>query len=39
MNKIKELAKAQLASGSKDIDYQKLIEFLKNKDLGFVKDD
>lgn len=39
MNKIKELAKEQLASGSKEIDYQKLIEFLKNKDLGFVGDE
>lgn len=39
MNKIKELAKEQLASGSKEIDYQQLIEFLKNKDLGFVGDE
>ena len=39
MSKIKELAKEQLNTGSKEIDYQKLIEFLKDKDLGFVNDD
>jgi hypothetical protein len=38
MDKIKQLAKEQLASGSKEIDYSKLIEFLKDKELGFVDD-
>ena len=37
VEKIKQLARAQIDSGSKDIDYMQLVEFLKNKDLGFVE--
>jgi len=36
IEKIKQLARAQIDSGSNDIDYLQLVEFLKNKDLGFV---
>lgn len=36
VGKIKELAREQVQKGSKDINYMELVEFLKNKDLGFV---
>ena len=36
IEKIKQLARAQIDSGSNDIDYLQLVDFLKNKDLGFV---
>lgn len=37
VEKIKELAREQLRTGSKDIDYGKIVDFLKGRDLGFVE--
>lgn len=34
--KIKDLARDQVEKGSKDINYMELVDFLRNKDLGFV---
>lgn len=36
VGKIKDLARDQVEKGSKDINYMELVEFLRNKDLGFV---
>ena len=36
VEKIKELARQQVANGNKDINFDELVAFLANKELGFV---
>ena len=38
VEKIKELARQQLANGNNDINFDELVAFLANKELGFVGD-